>query len=147
MEFGIKVRYSREGAQLDAPNKEGDAGYDVYAVEDTVIPSRANLPVKVPTGIHLEFPKDYVCVVENKSGVATRNGLLFVNGIIDSGYRGEVQLMVYNMTDSDFTIPRGMKMAQLIFYRIGTPPLSVVSELDDSDRGSDGFGSTQTVNS
>ena len=83
-----------------------------------------------------------MCRVENKSGIASKTGLLNVNGIIDSSYRGEIKVIVYNLGNQPEEIKRGQKIAQLVFYKIETPSVNFVDELSDSDRGEGGFGST-----
>jgi dUTP pyrophosphatase len=136
----LNVKKLNEYGNINAPAKRGDAGYDVFSTQHiTLFPGEKTL---IPLGIAVEFDEGYMCRVENKSGIASKTGLLNVNGIIDSSYRGEIKVIVYNLGNQPEEIKRGQKIAQLVFYKIETPSVNFVDELSDSDRGEGGFGST-----
>lgn len=119
----------------------GDAGVDLYARQNVVIPP-AGGRVLVPTGIAIAIPDGYVGLVVPRSGLAIKHGVTLVNtpGVIDSGYRDELQVVMIN-TDSTISYPvkRGDRIAQLLIQRAEAVEWNVVDELDGKDRGG-GFG-------
>jgi len=129
------------GLPLPAPAHTGDAGIDLHARIDTVLPARGGR-VLVPTGIAVAIPVGYFGQVVPRSGLALRHGVTLVNtpGIIDSGYRGELQVIMINTdTTNDYQIARGDRVAQLIVQEVVSTKWNVVDELDGHDRGG-GFG-------
>lgn len=121
----------------------GDAGYDVKS-RDTVTlqPGERTL---IRTGVHIALPEGYTADVCPRSGLALKHGLTIVNapGIVDSGYRGEIGVVLLNTdTTQTYTVHAGEKIAQLVIRPYVTPELQYVESLDDTDRGSQGFGST-----
>ncbi len=120
---------------------EGDAGIDLVARENAVVPA-AGGRVLIPTGIALALPRGYAAFVLPRSGLALKHGVTVVNspGLIDSAYRGEIKVVVLN-TDptSDYSISRGDRIAQLVVQRVVEVVWREVTELDDNDRGG-GFG-------
>lgn len=138
--MNLKVKKLHEYGNINAPAKKGDAGYDIFSTQHiTLFPGEKTL---IPSGIAVEFDDGYMCRVENKSGIASKTGLLCVNGIIDSSYRGEIGIIVYNLSKSPEEIKKGQKIAQLVFYKIETPSITFTDNLTESDRGVGGFGST-----
>ncbi len=122
----------------------GDAGADLYAREPvTLAPGERRL---VPTGVAVAIPPGYVGLVAPRSGLAVRAGLSIVNtpGIVDSGYRGELSVLLINHGDQPVTIDRGDRIAQLVVMAVSTVEFEEVDELDDTTRGGGGFGSTGT---
>lgn len=119
----------------------GDAGVDLYARQNVVIPP-AGGRVLVPTGIAIAIPDGYVGLVVPRSGLAIKHGVTLVNtpGIIDSGYRDELHVVMIN-TDSTISYPvkRGDRIAQLLIQRAEAVEWKIVDELDGNDRGG-GFG-------
>ena len=119
----------------------GDAGLDLRAREDAVVPA-AGGRVLVPTGIALALPPGYAGFVLPRSGLALKHGVTVVNspGLIDCAYRGEIKVVVLN-TDpqSSYRITRGDRIAQLVVQRVAEVRWSEVDSLDDNDRGG-GFG-------
>lgn len=140
---GVRVEVQRLDKDLPLPTTahEGDAGVDLYAREDGVI-AAAGGRLLMPTGIAIALPIGYAGLVVPRSGLALKHGVTLVNtpGIIDSGYRGELKVVMIN-TDpvSDYTVNRGDRIAQLLVQPIEVVNWSEVSELDDFDRGG-GFG-------
>jgi dUTP pyrophosphatase len=124
---------------------EGDAGLDLPSRIDYVLgPGERAV---VPTGIALAIPKGYAGFVVPRSGHASRHGISVVNtpGLVDAGYRGELKIIMIN-TDKHqpFHIKRGDRIAQIVIQRVEQVNLVAVTELDDTSRGSGGFGSTGT---
>ena len=122
---------------------KGDAGLDLYSTIDYLLkPFERKL---IPTGIKIEIPEGYAGFVQPRSGLAIRHGISLVNtpGLIDSGYRGEIQAILINFDPSEtFEIKRGDKICQLVIMKIENTEIIFKDELDDSDRGEGGFGST-----
>jgi dUTP pyrophosphatase len=141
----VKLRWTRlsDAAQPPAPAHPGDAGCDLRAAEPARIEPGAR--ASVGTGLAVEIPDGWAGLVLPRSGLAARHGIALVNspGLIDSGYRGEVRVLLLN-TDSrqPFEVAVGDRIAQLLLVAHATPELDEVSELADSARGSGGFGST-----
>ncbi len=138
----VKVKRLREDAKLPKIEHEGDAGFDLYSVEDVVLkPFERKL---VGTGISVSFSSGFEAQVRPKSGLAIDHGITLLNtpGTIDSGYRGEIKVIVINLGGKEYRIEKGKKICQLVFNKIETPIIEEVSELDSSERGARGFGST-----
>ncbi len=122
---------------------EGDAGLDLRANEDvTLAPHERRL---VSTGLAVAIPEGYAGFVQPRSGLALREGLSMANtpGLIDSHYRGELKVCAVNLDDErPITISRGERIAQLVIQRVPVVTLVEVAELDETDRGAGGFGSS-----
>ena len=118
----------------------GDAGMDVYSVENVKIAPR--LDTVTGLGLACGFPTDFVLLVYNKSGRSTKLKLNKGAEVIDSGYRGEIHVHLFNHSDEWVFIPKGEKIAQLILMPIWNGIPEEVDELSDTSRGSGGFGST-----
>jgi dUTP pyrophosphatase len=128
--------------------REGDAGADLVARADAVLPRRGGRAV-MPTGIAVAIPIGYAGLVLPRSGLAARHGLTCLNapGLIDAGYRGEVRVVLVNHDpELDYTVRRGDRIAQLVIIRVEQAAFALVGEggLEDSQRGSGGFGHTGT---
>ncbi|HKP88798.1 MAG TPA: dUTP diphosphatase [Thermoleophilaceae bacterium] len=141
----MTLRFTRlsEHATPPARAHPGDAGYDLFAAEVAVLePGRR---ASVGTGIAVAIPDGCAGLVLPRSGLAARHGLTVTNapGLIDSGYRGEVRVLLQN-TDPDlpFDVAVGDRIAQLLVVRFEAPPLEEADALDDTPRGQGGFGST-----
>ena len=121
----------------------GDAGADLHAAEDVVLePGERRL---VGTGIAVALPEGYVGLVHPRSGLAFRHGLSIVNapGTIDAGYRGEIKICLINLDpEAPISIARGDRIAQLVVQRFETAEFVEVADLDDTQRGAGGYGST-----
>ncbi len=141
----MKVQVRRLDADLPLPSyaRSGDAGLDLVAAENlTLLPGER---AAVPTGIAVAIPSGYAGFVHARSGRALKEGLALANapGLIDSGYRGEIKVVVVNLDPrSAIDIRRGDKIAQLVFQPVVRAELVEVAELPESDRGGGGFGST-----
>lgn len=141
--MSLRVRRLHPDAVLPTRAYAGDAGLDLYALEDaTLAPGQR---VRVRTGIAIELPAGHAGLVVPRSGLAARHGIAVVNapGIVDEGYRGEVQVLLLN-TDREeaFTVQAGDRIAQLVVVAVATPEVVEVAELADSERAAGGFGSS-----
>lgn len=139
----VAVRRLRDDAVLPSRAYDGDAGFDLTACEGiTLGPGERAV---VPTGIAVEIPSGYAGFVQPRSGLASRHGIGVVNspGLIDSGYRGEICVVLLN-TDArePFTVDRGMRIAQLVIAPVASVRLVEVEELATTERGARGFGSS-----
>jgi dUTP pyrophosphatase len=140
----LTVRRLDPDLPLPARQHADDAGYDLVARIDVEI-APAGGRVVVPTGIAVAIPPGYAGFVQPRSGLAMRNGITVLNspGLVDAGYRDELRVILVNLDPVEvFTVRRGDRIAQLVIQRVEAPTLRVVDELDDSDRGLGGFGST-----
>jgi dUTP pyrophosphatase len=135
----VKVKRLTNSAKLPIYAHPGDAGMDIFSDEKLVIKPSHRILVK--TGISIEFPKGYVALVWDKSGIA-KKGLTKIGGVIDSGYRGEYKIMLHNISSKNYEIVKGQKIAQILIQKIEEPEIIEVKELESSDRGKSGFGST-----
>ena len=116
------------------------AGLDVCSIEDLKIEPKQRAMAR--TGLAVAIPPGFYGRVAPRSGLAAKNGLDVLAGVIDSDYRGEVCVLLYNTGDDAITLPAGSKICQLIVEQIITPEATWVSELDETARGAGGFGST-----
>jgi dUTP pyrophosphatase len=128
---------------LPARQTPGAAGYDVASAEPDFVLAAGERRL-VATGLEIELPPDVECQVRPRSGLALRHGITLPNtpATIDPDYRGELRVIVWNAGPDPVPIPRGMRIAQLVFARFETPVVEEASELSATDRGTGGFGST-----
>lgn len=136
----IKVKKLHLDAILPSYAHAGDAGMDIFSVEDVLIKSGER--ALVSTGLSMEFPEGYVCLIWDKSGLAAKNGIKTMGGVIEHSYRGEYKIILLNTSKEDFKIIKGQKIAQALIQPIVSAEIEEVEELSDSHRGKDGFGST-----
>ncbi len=139
----LKVKLLAPGAQLPTRANPGDAGLDLYAAEAARVgPGERAM---VGCGIALEVPEGHAALVLPRSGIAARHGIALVNspGLIDSGYRGEVRVLLLN-TDREqpFIVETGARIAQLLLTPFTEAAPAEVADLSESERGSGGFGSS-----
>jgi dUTP pyrophosphatase len=120
--------------------KAGDAGFDLYAREDTVL--RPGVPTAVPSGVAIELPAGYVSLVWDKSGLAIKQGLKVLGGVIDAEYRGEYMVGMINLTDTEYVFSKGDKIAQVLIQKVEQATFEFVEELSETERGATGFGSS-----
>jgi dUTP pyrophosphatase len=139
----LRVRRLDERARLPTRAYDGDAGLDLYALEPAELSPGQRASLR--TGIAVEIPTGHAGLVLPRSGLAARHGIALVNapGLIDSGFRGELQVLLLNTDRSaPFTIAAGERIAQLVLVRVETPEVAEVEELAFSERGTGGFGSS-----
>ena len=141
--MNLRIARLDERARLPTRAHDGDAGLDLYALEAVVLAPGER--ASVPTGIAVEIPPGQAGLVLPRSGLAARHGISVVNapGLIDSGYRGEVRVLLLN-TDREepFELSAGDRIAQLVLMRVELPTPVEVGSLTDSLRGAGGFGSS-----
>lgn len=139
----IKLKLLDEGLPIPVYAYDGDAGCDLHSRIDTRLePGQWAL---VPTGIALAIPRGYAGFVQPRSGLALRHGLTLLNtpGLIDSKYRGEVGVIMVNFNPVEaVNIKRGDRIAQLVLVPVAQGDFRLVTELDDTERGAQGFGSS-----
>lgn len=141
--YELKVKLLYPNSKLPEFANEGDAGMDVFSVEDKLILSGES--ELISTGIVLELPKNTEVQVRPKSGLALKHKLTVLNspGTIDEGYRGEVKIVIINHGKEDFLIKEGMKIAQLVLKPIYDVKICKVDHISTTtDRGNKGFGSS-----
>ena len=138
----LKFKRIHPDAVLPAYAHPSDAGMDVRSVEDIVIP--AGKRALVHTGLVMLLPPMYEAQVRPRSGLALKSGVTVLNtpGTIDSGYRGEVGVILANFGDADFQVKKGDKIAQIVIAPVTQPEVVETDVIDETDRGAGGFGST-----
>jgi len=144
VELKIERLASSRGLPLPTYASDGAAGADLYSAEAGSLEVGAGERVAVATGIKMEIPPGYEVQVRPRSGLAIRHGLTVVNapGTIDSDYRGEVKVLLVNLGAEPVEIRRGDRIAQMIVAPVTRADFVEVDRLNDSARGSGGFGST-----
>lgn len=141
----VNVHIKLLDPELPAPAyaKPGDAGADLRSrIDFELEPGERAL---VPTGVAIALPEGYVGLVHPRSGLATKNGITIVNapGTVDSGYRGELMVTLLNTDKTkSFHVQRGDRLAQLVIQKYEHATFTVVDELEQTERGSSGFGSS-----
>jgi dUTP pyrophosphatase len=134
-----EVRVSGSGT-LPRYATPGSAGADLCASEDVTIAPGARLAV--PTGIHVAIPEGHVGLIWPRSGLAVRNGIDTLAGVIDCDYRGEVRVVLVNHGSEPVALGAGDRIAQLLVQRVERVAFCSVGSLEDTQRGTGGFGST-----
>ena len=129
----------KDGAVVPTRAYENDAGWDLYLPVEAIV--LANGRIMVPMGIAVAIPDGHFGKIETRSSLA-KQGLQTSGGVIDSGYRGEIAVLIRNTTDQDVVLEKGFRIAQMIIHKILLDPMMEVSELPASERGAGGFGSS-----
>ena len=147
MELKFKALNPKIGREIPLPQfaTPGSAAMDLRACIDRPVTIRAGERTVVPTGLAMALPSaDYVALLFARSGLGIRKGVCLSNGVgvIDSDYRGEIGVGLVNLGDSPYTVRPGDRIAQLMVTPVVRPTVVPVSELDETDRGAGGFGST-----
>ena len=142
MLYELKVKKIHPEAQLPFRANEGDAGLDIFSVEEKMIKSGET--TLVSTGIVLELPKGTEAQVRPRSGLALKHAVTVLNspGTIDEGYRGEVKVILINHGKEDFLVEKHMRIAQMVIAPVARVSVVSIEEVSESDRGSGGFGSS-----
>ena len=138
----LRFRKVHPDAVLPSYAHPSDAGMDVRSVEDVTIPPGGR--ALVHTGLVMLLPPMYEAQVRPRSGLALKSGITVLNtpGTIDSGYRGEVGVILVNLGDADFAVKKGDKIAQIVVAPVTQPQIVETTDVDETDRGAGGFGST-----
>lgn len=136
------MRRLRPEAVLPSRAYEGDAGLDLSSAEALVLAPGER--AVIGTGLAVAVPEGHAAFVQPRSGLAARHGITIVNapGLVDSGYRGEVKVVLLNTGDEPFAVEPGMRIAQLVVLPVASPEPVEVDELPGSDRGERGHGSS-----
>lgn len=142
--LALQVLPHAEGLALPAYQTPGSAGMDLRAAIDGDIVLQPGARTAVPTGLRMALPAGHEGQVRPRSGLAFRHGLTVTNapGTIDEDYRGEVKVLLVNLGQEPVTITRGMRVAQLVVAPVVEVAVETVADLDETSRGSGGFGST-----
>tara|TARA_R110002051_G_scaffold150956_1_gene223517 strand:+ start:53 stop:649 length:597 start_codon:yes stop_codon:yes gene_type:complete len=127
-------------AKIPTKANPTDAGYDLYALGGDILHKHTHKLIR--TGISMSIPRGYVGLIWPRSGLAYKHGLDVFAGVIDSGYRGDVGVVLYNSQFGDYHIEAGDRIAQIIFQKIEDFELIEVPRLNETDRNNEGFGST-----
>ncbi|HIU35724.1 MAG TPA: dUTP diphosphatase [Candidatus Fimenecus excrementigallinarum] len=141
----LKITKVRAGAKIPARATQGSAGLDLCACLDEPLTLRGGEAVRIPTGLAVQLPSErYAAFVFARSGLATKHGIGLTNavGVIDSDYRGEIQVGVINQFAESYTISPGERIAQLVVMPVSVMPVEECETLDETERGAGGFGST-----
>lgn len=140
--MNLKIKRINEEAILPQYSHEGDAGLDLFSIEDKIIkPGETAL---IHTGIQMELPKNTEAQVRPRSGLALKHSITVLNtpGTIDEGYRGEVGVILINHGKANFKVEKQMKIAQMVIKPVFRVQIEEVSELSETERAEGGFGST-----
>lgn len=129
-----------EGGYIPQKAHQADAGYDLRTPKRVVIHRHDS--VSIDAGVHIDIPSGWYGKLESKSGLNTNNHVVCLGGVIDSGYTGSIIVTLYNLGEQDYIFEKGDKIVQLIFMPCGNFSLKQVDELEKTERGDNGFGST-----
>lgn len=141
----LKIKKLRKNAKIPYRATPGSAGMDLYACLDEAVTIEPGERAMIPTGIAIALESPAYCAfLYVRSGLAVKYGIAPANcvGVIDSDYRGEVCAVLQNYSREPFTVLNGERIAQLVIAPVELPEIEVVDELDDTARGTGGFGST-----
>ncbi|MGV8169663.1 MAG: dUTP diphosphatase [Candidatus Nanoarchaeia archaeon] len=136
----MKVKKIHPDAKLPSYAHEGDAGMDVFALEDCTL--KAGERKTLRTGISYELEPGFVSLIWDKSGLASKHGLKTMAGVIESNYRGELMIVLLNTSDVDYHIEKGDKIANMLIQPVTAAKIEEVQELSDANRGTNAFGSS-----
>jgi len=144
----VTVKFQRHADDVVLPDyaTPGSAGMDIAAHLDTAVTLAPFARAAIATGFSMQLPSGYEAQIRPRSGLALKHGVTVANapGTIDSDYRGEVAVILINLSQQDFTITPGMRIAQMVVAKYQRIQFKLVKELASSERGSGGFGSTGT---
>lgn len=145
--IGIEVVKLRSDAVLPVYQTAGAAGADLHACIDEPIVLKPLERCIIPTGLAMAIPEGYEVQIRARSGMSIKHGITMVNGIgtIDADYRGEVGVLVINLSQDAFTIEPGMRIAQMVVAKYDVAEWSVVESLPETERGAGGYGSSGTA--
>lgn len=142
MPYNVKIKFIEKDAKMPYQANEGDAGLDLFSIEDKVIePGEAAL---VRTGIQIGLPAGTEAQIRPRSGLALRHSVTVLNspGTIDEGYRGEINVILINHGKENFMVEKHMRIAQMVIAPVAAVKLEQADSLSATDRGSGGFGSS-----
>ena len=147
MTLKLKAVSPKVGTEIPFPSRAtaGSAGLDLRACLDEPVTIAPRQLARIPTGVAIALPgPEYAALIFARSGLGVKHGISLSNGVgvIDSDYRGELQVGLTNLSDIPYTIQPGDRIAQLVVTPVAVPELEIVTELEDTGRGAGGFGST-----
>ena len=128
------------GAYIPTRAYQDDAGLDLRTPSAVTVPAGGS--VSINTGVHVELPAGYYGHLQSKSGLNVKHNIVSLGGTIDNSYRGAIVAKLYNLGDTDYTFSPGEKIVQLVVQPFIAPIINIVDELSNTDRGSNGFGSS-----
>ena len=134
----IKIKLD-DGAKMPTRAHSTDAGLDLYARDEQIVPAKEY--AIFDTGVHIELPEGTVGFLKSKSGLNVKHGIVS-EGVIDVGYTGSIVVKLYNHSGYDYRVKAGDKITQLVILPILTPTPYLVDSLEETDRGDNGFGSS-----
>jgi dUTP pyrophosphatase len=128
-----------QGAKMPTRAHMHDAGLDIYARDEKIVPARGS--AIFDTGVHIELLEGTVGMLKSKSGLNVKHSITS-EGVIDVGYTGSIVVKLYNHSDADYLVMVGDKISQLVIIPFITPTIALADSLDDTERGDNGFGSS-----
>ena len=137
----VDVKIVLENIEIPSYANADDSGVDLYSKEDVVIPAGAK-GFLVKTGIRVELEKGYELQIRPKSGNSIKTPIRVILGTVDSGYRGEIAVILDNLANEDFKLPKDKAIAQAVLNHVPKIKFKIVEELSNTDRGQGGFGSS-----
>lgn len=135
-----QVQLLHPEAKVPTKTNYNDAGFDLYSNTSTIIPPKQRKTVS--TGIALQMPEHFAGLIWPRSGLSVKQGIDVLAGVVDSGYRGEIMVCLYNTSDQNVVINTGDRIAQIIFQEVPRVIMEVHESLGSSQRGDNGFGSS-----
>ena len=135
----LNIKRLRDDAVLPSRAHHNDAGIDLFSCKECIVAPRTTM--SIPIGIAMEIPDGYVGLIWDKSSVGSK-GIKTLGGVVDAGYRGEVNVVVHNLNNVPYIFSHGNKVAQMLIQKVELPEIEEVGTLNDSSRGEGGFGST-----
>ena len=146
MNIELKIERTEEAKKLNLPlpsyQHKGDAGLDLRATKECMIKKKGT--ETIPVGIKVAIPSGYVGLIKDRSGLASKWGIHTLAGVIDSGYRGEVKVVLSNLGNKDFSVKSGMRIAQLLVVPVAYANVKETA-INETSRGEEGWGSTGDV--
>ena len=140
-EGGIEVQRLKQNATIPTKANLTDAGFDLYVCTEKEIILNPKESKLIPTGIAMALPRNHAGLIWDRSSMGVK-GIHRFAGVVDSGYRGEIKVCLYNSNDRPYTINSGDRIAQILIQKVDNFYLREVVDLNETDRGSGGFGSS-----
>lgn len=140
--FIVKIKKLTEDCTIPQKAHIDDAAFDIYAAENIIVEPQK--PTPVSTGFCMELPPQAEAQIRPRSGLALKHSITVLNtpGTVDAGYRGEVKVLLMNLGKEEFKVTKGMRIAQMVIASVYPAEFVEADELSESDRGSNGFGSS-----
>ncbi|MBW2963704.1 dUTP diphosphatase [Candidatus Woesearchaeota archaeon] len=136
----IKIKKLDKDVELPRYTKKHDAALDIRSNEEGIIKSGETKTFA--TGLAFQIPQGHVGLIWDRSGLAAKNSIHSMAGVIDAGYRGEVKIVLKNLGNEDFAVEKGMRIAQMVIQPVLNTEVIEVEELEETERGATGFGSS-----